>query len=395
MRRIMIISFCFPPDVSGGSFNIESIANELSRNNDVLVVVTNWYHTEKSGLQVINNHLRVIQLNHNKVLVFLYKVLRKLSLICKSDRLHWLSELVMAYTYKTTIKMAKEFKPDTVITSCYPFANHINGRKIKENTGVKWIAYYLDPFFCSENDIFYRKRWAANKEKQLIKEADRIVILRWMRETYNEYSVLPSNKLRCIDLPVKRIEGVSKEYNNKHLYLVYIGTVYKGLRSPIVLFEFIKKLKEYMPFKITLIMIGKISGYNMNDVHIWEEEYKDFFRYQGVVEHDQLIDYYKMADALISIGNTNRTQMPSKVFEYMGVGKPIIHLSKIDDCPVQKELEKYPLALCIKESEINNLNYDEIRDKITELVQKPVLTSEDYDSILKQYTIAEIAKVFL
>ena len=394
MPRIMILSFCFPPDVSGGSFNIESIANELSGNSEVLVAVSNWNSIDKSRIRDINKHLKVVQLNHNSVHILIYKVLRKASLICKNDELHWMSELFMAYTCKQALRIANDFKPNCVITACYPFANHIIGREIQKRIGVKWIAYYLDPFFCSENDIFYNMDWAANKEHSVIKKADKVVILRWMAEKYREYSIVPNSILQCIDLPVKRTNGVIKRHDNEFINFVYIGTLYKGLRSPDVLFEFIQKLNEYTSQKIKLVIIGKISGYSMNDVHEWEENYKGFFSHQGVVNHDQLIDYYNKADALISIGNTNKTQMPSKVFEYMGVGKPIIHLSKIDDCPVQKVLEQYPLAICINESEINSLNYNEIGDKILELVQKPILTGKDYESLLKQYTIAEIAKVF-
>ena len=37
---------------------------------------------------------------------------------------------------------------------------------------------------------------------------------------------------------------------------------------------------------------------------------------------------------LLSIGNKNPNQIPSKVVEYLATGKPIIHFTEIDDDPV-------------------------------------------------------------
>ena len=40
------------------------------------------------------------------------------------------------------------------------------------------------------------------------------------------------------------------------------------------------------------------------------------------------------AHCLLSIGNKNPNQIPSKVNEYLATGKPIIHFTEIDDDPV-------------------------------------------------------------
>ena len=40
------------------------------------------------------------------------------------------------------------------------------------------------------------------------------------------------------------------------------------------------------------------------------------------------------AHCLLSIGNKNPNQIPSKVIEYLATGKPIIHFTEIDDDPV-------------------------------------------------------------
>ena len=37
---------------------------------------------------------------------------------------------------------------------------------------------------------------------------------------------------------------------------------------------------------------------------------------------------------LLSIGNLNKYQMPSKVIEYLSLGKPVLHYAEIEDDPI-------------------------------------------------------------
>ena len=54
------------------------------------------------------------------------------------------------------------------------------------------------------------------------------------------------------------------------------------------------------------------------------------------------------ADFLINIDNTNMTQVPSKLFEYISTGKPIINFYFNDKSPSLVYLQRYPLCLNIK-----------------------------------------------
>ena len=51
------------------------------------------------------------------------------------------------------------------------------------------------------------------------------------------------------------------------------------------------------------------------------------------------------ADVLVNLGNRMANQMPSKVYEYLGSGKPILHLAANREDPVLPLLARYPLAL--------------------------------------------------
>ena len=65
-----------------------------------------------------------------------------------------------------------------------------------------------------------------------------------------------------------------------------------------------------------------------------------------------MAEAYDRTDVLINIGNSVLNQMPSKIFEYISSGKPIINVFKSPDCPTLKYLTRYPLALNLFEGEI-------------------------------------------
>lgn len=64
------------------------------------------------------------------------------------------------------------------------------------------------------------------------------------------------------------------------------------------------------------------------------------------------------ADFLVNIDNRISNQVPSKIFEYISTGKPVINLHFGDICPSADYLRRYPLALdldCTKNADENAL----------------------------------------
>ena len=50
---------------------------------------------------------------------------------------------------------------------------------------------------------------------------------------------------------------------------------------------------------------------------------------------------------LLSIGNLNPSQLPSKVIEYISTGKPVIHFAEIANDPVIKISEKFEILIVV------------------------------------------------
>ena len=77
---------------------------------------------------------------------------------------------------------------------------------------------------------------------------------------------------------------------------------------------------------------------------------------QCIIAHDalparEMVSVLRQSAALVSIGNRNTFQKPSKHIEYMAMGKPIIHFAYLPNDPALDDLEHYPLALVLYEAD--------------------------------------------
>lgn len=68
-------------------------------------------------------------------------------------------------------------------------------------------------------------------------------------------------------------------------------------------------------------------------------------------------EYISSASVLLSIGNSESPMAPSKIYEYMATGKPIIHFYSWDNDPCLEPLRKYGNSILVKENDnINKIN---------------------------------------
>ena len=67
----------------------------------------------------------------------------------------------------------------------------------------------------------------------------------------------------------------------------------------------------------------------------------------GKVNSEKAKEARGNANILLSIGNVDSSQTPSKLIEYVATGKPILHFMQCEDDPVTKLLSRYPLSKII------------------------------------------------
>ena len=78
----------------------------------------------------------------------------------------------------------------------------------------------------------------------------------------------------------------------------------------------------------------------------------------GYVDQDELHQIMNNVDGFLNIGSYNPGMVPSKIFEYMSYGKPVIS-TYVDESDASKEyLEKYPLGICLNKDLPNENNVE-------------------------------------
>jgi hypothetical protein len=83
-----------------------------------------------------------------------------------------------------------------------------------------------------------------------------------------------------------------------------------------------------------------------------------------MVSRDKALD--KMTSSLhclLSIGNLNPSQLPSKIIEYLSTGKPIIHFAEIDDDPVIQISKQFNNLIIVN----TDSNVPELKDKLNKI----------------------------
>ncbi|MBR4390563.1 MAG: glycosyltransferase [Bacteroidales bacterium] len=239
------------------------------------------------------------------------------------------------------------------------------------------VAHYLDP-----NNFELGKKIENDWDNQ----ARAIVMEDLTYKFYKQYASSDNLKkvtvakypcvIRPNEYPIIN-EMLKKDVCN----LVYVGKFYYKKRDPEFLFSLMDAIQDKA---VHLTIAGSYSYANLSKDYVdkYFTNRIPYISYIGEVSSQQADALLLAADILVNIGNKVPDQMPSKILNYISAGKPILNIYGIDDCPTLPYLEKYPLALNIKDGEeITN----ELIDKIYQFVQLSKGKNVPFSMIEKQF----------
>lgn len=258
---------------------------------------------------------------------------------------------IIANKYKKHIKkICQGYNIDAVVSVSAPFytAKALAAYKGRE----KKIIVMFDPY--GEHYIFGSKR-TRQIERRCLEKADKVFVPSLIAKNYSSKKVtgfeFPSinEELYCDKLPD----------NKDALQLVYVGSLYSDIRNPDFLFTLLEKISQP---KIHLTIVGGLYGtlseefYKKHDLFI-----KSHVTFTGAVPKEKAYEYLKNADVLVNIGNLIENQMPSKIFEYISTGKPVLNIAQIENCPTIPYFKLYKNAFNVFAFDANSFSrLDEI-----------------------------------
>lgn len=258
--------------------------------------------------------------------------------VYKKDVYYFVKEL-------TEMINIKDF--DMILSISHPFSSHWCASILSERFDVPWLAYSLDPFFSMAT--LPKNKWTKRKklEERVMSVASKVLMIYPTSENYLHLSVEFNEKIIATELPgivYDKYIDENDRSNHEDCRCYFIGGLYKDIRNPKAIMQAFSLMED----GISLSFIGKWPG---NDFSL-----SDFclphIQYLGSKKEEEIPDIYHDADILVNIGNLVDNQMPSKIFEYISTGKPILNIYKIPNCPTLKYLSRYPLAFNIFEDDL-------------------------------------------
>ena len=122
------------------------------------------------------------------------------------------------------------------------------------------------------------------------------------------------------------------------------------IRSPKYFYELINQIDERFHFHIICNRMTEQNKYLYETTVVQKERVTWYYD----LPLDECLGIMRHADILINLGNKSINQTPSKVFDYIGSGRPIVNIYSLTDDTSKYYLEKYPCKLNIKE-DANNI----------------------------------------
>jgi glycosyltransferase involved in cell wall biosynthesis len=230
----------------------------------------------------------------------------------------------------------------TIISTGTPHSMHLIAQGIKQQTGVKWIADFRDPW----TGVYYLKDMKLSKssfqkhlklEKEVLLNCDVITTV-GNHLAQNLISLVKEKSIadKVIVLP----NGFDREINieqevvlDKKFSIVYIGLFSKEQNHPAYWKALRTCVDEDADFAkdLELKCVGNIDP-SIEDA-ITQNQLSKYYNKIGFVSHAEAESYQRSAQVLLlSINNYPgaKEMLTGKLFEYIASGRPILCLGPAD-----------------------------------------------------------------
>lgn len=245
-------------------------------------------------------------------------------------------------------------RPEVVIPVCLPFEAVLAAVNYKRrHREVILIPFLFDRFTYNTSlqrnrlNLYRKKERHIRLENRMLRYSDHVFAMPQLRASLRELDARHQKIISYIEHPLlKEPNPIKRNSKDEKIRLLYAGALYRGYRSPLYLLQVFRHLEG--DFLLRFFSSGNcekmIQRYAKKDGRISRH---------GSVVLQELEQHYSNADVLISIGNFKSRNLASKIFEYMSMGKPIIHFYANSKDPVLRVLKKYPIKLLIDQRRTN------------------------------------------
>lgn len=280
------------------------------------------------------------------VIYRLYRVLASLRIIFSRTTVR--TDLVDGF--QKALEMVKD-RVDIIIPASSPFESVIAAIKYKsENASQSLIVPYLFDQFA-ENDLLHRlnickvlKRSAHIRlERGALLQSHTVLAIHSLQPHFSKEHSTITNIL-YVEHPLIVKGANSRSLDRDEIVIAYVGSLNHNYVVPHYLLQI---------FERSDLECARLHFYIRGNCFDVIEKYCNRLPTRAVnhgsVDKIRANKAKLESNILINIGERRGRQVSSKIFEYMSIGKPIVHFYSVDSDINLKILARYPLALCLKQ----------------------------------------------
>jgi len=312
MKKVLFITHNFPPAGGVGVIRIVKFAKFLPEFGLQPIILTSNGYTaieDQSLLLDLPKNLEVHRVGYSDPAKIKIPLLRSIWMyflspfFCFPDG----RSLWMKNAYKEALDIIKKEKIDLIFSSSGPVSNHVLAYKIKQATGVKWVADWRDEWVIRpDQNVFptpFHKMLALKWEKKIIAAADHITTALPLLNDYFR-KMTDKHKFTGITNGFDPADFSELSYQKTNEFKILHAGVLYGTGKNHVFSEAIQEL-------------------NLSDLKV------EFFGPGHYLAHAEITKKMQTADLLLIIlSPVDRPAVISgKLFEYMAAKRPILCLS--------------------------------------------------------------------
>ena len=396
-RKILVVTHQYIPHVSPRTTRWKLIIDDLiNRGHEVTVVTgTKQLDEEKNIIYVGNKSSSsvVTQMREksnnlsesNFIKRFFYKFLKKIyRIIVKTFAWPDYSMFWLLSIYRNRKKINIDY--DLIVSVSLPFSSHIAAYILNKKNKKKWIMDIGDPYTLKKdapenNKILYGylNKYYENKFYSL---ASKIIFTHEdAMSAHIDYFDIDKEKT-FIGNPISNFDeelfsrSLEYNYNSFPIKFGYFGVFTKGVRSP-------KNFMTYFKDTQDIQFHWYVNDDSKKEIIIHNNDLDSIFH--SLVSRDEALKL--MSDSfhcLVSIGNLNSTQLPSKVIEYISTGKPVIHFCEIENDPVKNISKDFNNLFIVSEK----TNREDLLNQLSSFYRN--VSTFNKDLFIQKYTAHSI-----
>ncbi len=426
-RRILLVAYDFPPNPSPQSLRWAYLVRELDRAGHEIHVLAPEHPAENAGLPAIPPSVQVHRTFPGPVMGLLVARARRRAATRTTEvveavagtpeeqealnwkgriwhaGLNWKGRLFASFQRLAGFvlfpdlrgewkfwarprlrQLLRDVRPDVVISSHEP-ATTIELGLLAKRAGVPWILDLGDPVLAPYTPRRWRGR-SGRLERSACRLADHVTVTTMRaRQLLKERHGLPDDRCslltqgfddRCAPASCPSRSGSE----GARLELLYTGSFYGFRRHD----ELLKAVLATPGVRLSIASINVPE-----DLVAASRAAPDSVRLLGFLHHIEALRLQREAHVLLNIANDDSCQVPGKLYEYLGAGRPILHLGGAADDAAALLLAGTGRGItCANEAGAIAAVLAEWRDRLSRPEGLPPI---DHDARIEPYSWSRIA----